>query len=111
MFFLPKTNNVDSPVDDIWNKITAKIQSLLVSYVPSKMSSTRFNQPWINRDLKKLARRKKKAYRKARFNRDEHDMARNKKLKSNMQEGCRKAYNFFINNKICDEMSTSPKNF
>ena len=38
-------------------------------------------------------------------------MARNKKLKSNMQEGCRKAYNFFINNKICDEMSTSPKNF
>jgi transcriptional regulatory protein LevR len=38
----------------------------LAKHVPSKMTTTRFNQPWIDRNTRRLSRRKKRAYRKAR---------------------------------------------
>jgi len=34
-------------------------------HVPLKLTSSRFNQPWITGDFKKLARWKKKSYNKA----------------------------------------------
>ena len=47
------------------------VKAEIYKYVPSKYTSTRFNQPWGNRDVRRLPRRKKKAYKKAQIRLDE----------------------------------------
>jgi len=41
--------NADTPIDTMWNTIKGKILQLMEDSVPSKLSSTRFSQPWITR--------------------------------------------------------------
>ena len=36
-----------------------------MSMVPSKISSTRYNQPWINTSIKRLCHQKQRRYNKA----------------------------------------------
>lgn len=50
----------------------------LTKHVPSKMTTTRFNQPWIDRNIRRLSRRKKRAYRKARNRNNKKDWDRYK---------------------------------
>ena len=61
MRFLEKYSH-DSSVQDTWDDIKSNLMGALDACVPSKMSSTRHNQPWITRELKQLRRRKKKAF-------------------------------------------------
>ncbi|XP_072048705.1 uncharacterized protein [Amphiura filiformis] len=74
-------NSIDTPVDNLWNQISTNMQETLVDCVPSKMSTTRFNQPWINSHLKQLARRKKRAFMKAKKTKSKNDRSRYKSLK------------------------------
>ena len=105
------TNSVDTPVDDLWSQITSGLHRITDDLVPSKMSSTRFNQPWINRHLKRLSRRKKAAYNKARRTKLDSDWLRYREFKKMMQRDSRNVYNKFINDMICGDMSTNPNKF
>ena len=83
-----QTNTVNASVDQLWLTLKDKIQSTM-EYVPSKMTSSRFSQPWITGHLKRLARKKKRCYNKA------------KRSNSKDQKwGCRGAYSKYINNII-----------
>ncbi|XP_072033236.1 uncharacterized protein [Amphiura filiformis] len=104
-------NTVDSPVNSLWNQISTTLHGILEEHVPSKMTSTRFNQPWINNRLKSLSRRKMKAYKKAKKSNSPKDWSRYKLLKKTMQYSCRKTYDSFICDMICGEMSSNPKKF
>jgi hypothetical protein len=55
-------NKANTPVNEQWNQISEKLHNIMAKNIPSKLTTTRFNQPWITRHLKRLARRKKKAY-------------------------------------------------
>lgn len=104
-------NTINTPIDTLWNQITTKLQAILDECVPSKMSTARFNQPWITSHLKNLARRKHRAYKKARKTKKAQDWSRYKHLKKSMQTDCRRTYNSFVNNMICGEMAENPKKF
>jgi len=41
---------LDTPVDQLWPSVRNKIQDTMDKYVPSKLTSSRFNQPWITGD-------------------------------------------------------------
>lgn len=103
------SNSIVTPIDDMWNQLSAKLQEILTACVPSKMTTTRFNQPWINGHLKRLARRKKKAFRKAKRTRSLRDHTRYKHLKKQMQADCRKTYDTYVANMICDDSSGKSK--
>jgi len=45
----------------------------LNTYVPSKMTSSRHSQTWCNRFIRHLTRKKRRAYRKARFTKSDDD--------------------------------------
>jgi hypothetical protein len=62
-----------------WSKVQETISS---TNIPSKQSSATFTNPWANTTIKKLTRRKKKAYNKARRSNSEQDWAKYKRLKS-----------------------------
>ena len=61
------------------------------------MTSTRFSQSWVNRKFKRISRRKKKAYKKAKIFRSDSDVQRYKQLPKEPQFKCRKAYNGYVN--------------
>ena len=53
---------VETPVEELWTNFSKEVKWIMDNLVPSKMSTIRFNQPWINTEIKRLTRRKKKAY-------------------------------------------------
>lgn len=54
-----------SPIEETWNSISTTLCMILESSVPSKMTNSRFKQPWINQEIKALSRRKKRQFKKA----------------------------------------------
>ena len=107
------SNSINSDVNDLWSQITKELNSLIDAMVPSKQTSTRFSQPWINSKLKSLSRKKKKAFHRARKTASSSDWSHYKTLKKIMQKECRNAYHNFINNMFCDGQDTlkHPKKF
>ena len=55
----------DTNIDELWSLLKVKLHTAMNKFIPSKMSTVRFNQLWITRELKRLARRKKRKYRTA----------------------------------------------
>jgi len=51
-------NSVDSDIEELRHEFKQKFTEVLNHLVPSKNSSTRHNQPWINTTIKRLCRRK-----------------------------------------------------
>ena len=62
----------------------------------------------INQDLKRLSRRKKKAYNRARTTKKKEDWAAYKKLKKDNQRECRRAYSSHVSNLVSDEQTGNP---
>ena len=106
-----QTYNVTSSVEEMWKYISTTLTNILDSSVPSKMTSSRFNQPWINREVKSLSRRKKRSFRKAKTSKKEKDKRRYKQLKAQTRDACKKAYNDYITNIISPDCTSNPKRF
>ena len=75
------------------------------SCVPSKVTSPRFHQPWINNKTKRLSRRKKRAYHKAKKSGKLEDVTRYKQLQKDIQYQSKKAYNSYVNNMVSEGSS------
>nr|XP_054765722.1 uncharacterized protein LOC129272629 [Lytechinus pictus] len=75
------------------------------------MSSTRYSQPWINSNIKRLSRRKKRSYKKARMTKNNHDFLRYKQLQKECKQACKVAYSDYITNIVSPECSSNPKRF
>ena len=71
--------------------------------VPSKFSSTKFNQPWYNTSTKRVCRRKARSYKKAKRTNRDRDWKRYRRLKKDAQATCRQAYNKYLSDIICSE--------
>jgi hypothetical protein len=46
-------------INTLWSIFKNKCTAALEKFVPSKLTSTRYSQPWMNRPIKRLARQKK----------------------------------------------------
>ena len=95
----------------MWQDIKSTLHKLLDSCVPSKMSSTRYSQPWITREVKRLSRQEKRQYVKARTTKKARDHKRYEKLKQQTSEACKTAYNDYIINIISPDAQSNPKRF
>ena len=120
--------STSTPVNILADTLQNDLEEVIADCVPSKLSSTRPNQPWFNSATKRAIRRKSRAFRKARRTNKERDWTRFKRLKKETQKTCRKAYNKFtydiihsdpgskrnkrlgalIKSKRCDNIGVSP---
>ena len=105
------SNTLNTPVDNMWSEITTNLHKILETRVPTKLSTIRYNQPWINRQIKQLSRRKKRAYKKARNSRKDNDWFYFNGLKKQMQKDSRNTYHTYISNLIADGTDTNSKKF
>ena len=102
---------VNSPVHQMWSDVNSTLLNILENGVPAKMSSTRINQPWITREVKRMTTRKKHSFTKARKTRKRCDFQRYQQLKKATRTVCKHAYSKYINNIISPEWTTNPKKF
>ncbi|XP_072030539.1 uncharacterized protein [Amphiura filiformis] len=98
-----KTNSTSTPVETLADEIQKHLDTILKEHVPTKFSSTRFNQPWLNTTTKRSCRRKARAYKKARKTKKDRDWLRFRRLKKETQTACRQAYNTYLKNIVCSE--------
>ena len=108
--FLEKFTVSDS-VDEMWDNFSTSMAKIQKDHVPTKISSTRFHQPWINTNLKRLSRRKRRSFRKKNKTKKKKDHARHRKLKAELQRETRQAYNNFIKDTISPDAKGNPKKF
>ncbi len=92
-----KTFDCKSNVIEIWDFIKKEITNIIESNVPSKMTSTRQHQPWINTKTKRLLRRKQRWHQKARQTNDPAIWKKFKNIKSTTQRTCRQTHNQHLN--------------
>ncbi|CAG2226323.1 unnamed protein product [Mytilus edulis] len=76
--------NAQSSILEMWDFIKSGLKNIMDKNVPSKMSSTRFHQPWINGTIKRITQRKKKAFKKARTTKSTKDIKRYKNIKKDL---------------------------
>ena len=58
-------NKINTPTNHLWQQFSSTIKQFEERFVPSRMSSSRYSQPWVNRECKKHLRRKNRLYNKA----------------------------------------------
>ena len=104
------SHTTTTPINTIWTSFKTGMDDIN-SQIPSKMSSTRFNQPWVNRKIKRLAKHKQRAYNKARTTKAASDWARFKRITKAQRVECRRAYNTYIMEIISPDINENPKRF
>ena len=101
--------NSSTPINNLWQSFKDGCSNLVETHVPSKMSSVRFSQPWINRRVRRLSRRKKRAYQKARKTQSQPDIARFKRLQKETQTQCKTAHDSYVSDLVTGDTKTSKK--
>ena len=52
-------------VNSLWLVFTDKCSKLMDEHIPSKMTSQRFSQAWIDKEVKQMSRKEKRFHQKA----------------------------------------------
>ena len=99
----------DTLVETIWHKIKNISNDVLENQIPSKMTSSRYSQPWVDRKCRSLFRRKKKAYNKATRTNIQADWDRFRHLQKETQKQCNKSSATFLANRISQDSDTNRK--
>ena len=86
----------DTPVQEIWSAFSSEVHHIITDLIPSKWSTTRYNQPWVTTAIKRLARRKKRAHRKFRASGNNRHKTCFDRLKQEMQRVTRQAFNDYV---------------
>ena len=95
--------NTNSPVDQMWDFLKHHLLDLEERCVPSKMSSTKYHQPWANRKIKRLSRKKKRWFRRHKITRNPRDKEIFDVIKRETRLACKQAYNSYLNDMFTDE--------
>ena len=90
-------------VEEIWKEIENHLQSMMNKYVPTKKSSTKNHQPWIDTNLKRLSRRKYRAWKKKNLSGKPKDQTRFEKLKKETRRANRRSYRHYVKNLVENE--------
>jgi hypothetical protein len=103
-FLTAHTNTTN--INSLWNDFKSGCLDIMNRYIPTKLTSTRYSQPWINREIKQLTRRKNKLFKKHQNNKSSPLWKKYKDLKKIIQRKCRQAYDNYINSMFGEDEAT-----
>ena len=104
-FIFTTQYSASTGVNELWDTLKHFTLSFLKDKVPSKMTSSRFSQPWINKKVKRISRRKKRVHKRAKQSCSISDLQRYRQLQKEPQYECKKAYDSYVG-----DIVTSDKN-
>ncbi len=97
----------DRSVDMNWRMFVDHIKSSMDKFIPSKLSSTRYNLPWVNARIRRLINKKHRLYNKAKASHKESDWAKYKTQKRLVVKALRQARWNYINNVLLESLKTN----
>ena len=97
--------------ESMWEKIKTSITKIMNDHVPTKLTSSRFNQPWVNTDVKRICRKKKKYFWKARQTGCPLARERFLSVKQEAKKVCKEAFKQYIHNLVDPDVNDNPKKF
>ena len=93
-----EVNTISTKINSLLEHFSNMCQEFIDKHVPSKMTSIRYSQAWINTEIKRFFRKKQKAYNKEKASKKIKDWDNYKSIKKKCQIECRnyKAYNNYM---------------
>ena len=98
-------------VDEKWSCFEDNIHRIMDSCIPSKWTGSRYNLPWFNHSLKRLARRKQRLYNKAKFSGKQNDWKAFLVARKLMHKRLKEARNAYISDYLGEAIEENPKRF
>lgn len=92
------TSSPNRTIHQNWKSLKDHIFTTMDSHVPSKMSKSRSDLPWLTTSLKRIIRRKNKLYAKAKKSKNSELLSKYKSMKRHTQKALRNAEWNYINN-------------
>ena len=96
-------SDITTPINNLWSDVKTICLDNLRKHVPSKHTSTRYSQPWCNRNIRRLSRRKQRAFNKYRKTGKKKDWDRYRQLQKSIQKECKSSYNEYVNDMVSQD--------
>ena len=101
--FTKKYTNNNNNVDKMWSDIKEVFKTVIDKHVPTKYTTRSFQQPWFNTETKRLARKKKRWFKKLRETNSDKVKERYRDIKKECQQACCKAHQSYLNTMFEDD--------
>ena len=98
-------------IETIWNDFKSNINSIITTRVPTKLTASKYSNPWMNTHIKRAIKRKQKAFKKARSTGTKRDRDRYKRLQQEVQWEVRRANRQYMQDIISESQTKNPKRF
>ena len=96
-------------INKLWEYIKTNMLTILNENVPTKFTTRNPGKPWINTELKRTLRKKKRWFKKYKACPSESIKEKYQDLKREAQKQCREAYVNYVNSAIMDDHSNCKK--
>ena len=83
-------------IEQLWDDFTQTLNNLTEKHIPSKMSSPRNYLPWVNQRLKRLIRRRNRAFKKSRKTNKENDRKKFLDLKHLVRKAIKESHQQYL---------------
>ena len=103
--------STETPINNLWTRFKDIILNAQNKNVPTKMTSTRYSQPWFDRDCKRSVRKKNRRYRVFKRTKLDKDWEKYKDAAKTARKTCNNAHNTFIKDKIIENGDKNNKRF
>ncbi len=94
-----------------WDKIEQTLNDTMERRIPSRLTTSRYNLPWFQRNHRRMSRRKQRAYKKAKRTGNPNDWDNytsiQKKFKSELKNARRK----FVSDQLAEDLKNNTKSF
>ncbi|XP_074641184.1 uncharacterized protein LOC141898932 [Tubulanus polymorphus] len=104
--FCTRHSTSEAPINTKWIELQNHLLKIQKDHVPTTTTSTKFHQPWINHELKKLSRRKARAWKKAKTSKSKRSERRYRRLKRETRKANRTAYHKYIAEMLTSDSSS-----
>ncbi|KAI8493297.1 hypothetical protein Bbelb_293010 [Branchiostoma belcheri] len=101
----------DMSVTQKWSDFKDKMKDTMNKHIPSKITSSRYNLPWFNRNLRRHCRKKQRLYNKAKKTGQEEDWNKYKRVKKGVQKSIRQAHSKYVADILGEAIVDKPKTF
>ena len=108
LLFYMDTRDFNS-IDDKWSCFEDNIHRIMDSCIPSKWTSSRYNLPWFNHSLKRLASRKQRLYNKAKTSGKQNDWKAFCVARKLMHKRLKEARKAYISDNLGEAIEENPK--
>ena len=102
---ISKTNNTQ----EMWDYFKTNLLKTIDKNIPQKTNSSRYNLPWITRDLRRAIRKKQRIYNMAKKSNSKESWIYFKQLRKDITDKLRNSYWEYLNNKLEPSLDRNSK--